>query len=215
MDKVTKIYREIERLRLKVMGVKTDFAAGQKAVLTELLGFIEESQKEPLKIKKGCKYRSICNVTNNDTGSISFVAGKIYVAPEDDTLVSEENGWLCDLSENASNFELVEEPASEDLEEAIGEYCSNPENFITYIDVGFKQSPIKKDDIPLIIEAIKFGANWQKEQMMSNAVGGHATFEFYGFEGKTYGTIAHDPICLDDLGLKDTDKCKLIITKED
>jgi len=65
---------------------------------------------------------------------------------------------------------LQDEPIIEDLEEAIGEYCSNPENFITYIDVGFKQSPIKKDDIPLIIKAIKFGANWQKEQMMKKAV---------------------------------------------
>lgn len=57
-----------------------------------------------------------------------------------------------------------EEPVSEDLEEEIGKYCSNPENFITYIDVGFKQSPIEKDDIPLIIKAIKFGANWQKHK---------------------------------------------------
>lgn len=50
MDKVTKIYREIERLRLKVMGVKTDFAAGQKAVLTELLGFIEQQNELPTSV---------------------------------------------------------------------------------------------------------------------------------------------------------------------
>lgn len=56
------------------------------------------------------------------------------------------------------------EPVSEDLEEEIGKYCSNPENFITYIDVGFKQSFVEKDDIPLIIKAIKFGANWQKHK---------------------------------------------------
>lgn len=67
---------------------------------------------------------------------------------------------------------LQEEPVSKDLEEAIGKYCSNPDNFITYIDVGFKQSPIKTDDIPLIIKAIEFGANWQKEQMMAKAVDG-------------------------------------------
>lgn len=58
-----------------------------------------------------------------------------------------------------------EEPVSEDLDIAIGEYCSNPENFITYIDVGFKQSPIKNDDIPLIIKAIEFGANWQLNKL--------------------------------------------------
>jgi len=103
---------------------------------------------------------------------------------------------------------MMEEHVSEDLEEAIGEYCSNPDNFATWI--GGKET----DDIPLIIKAIKFGANWQKEQMMKKAVDGHATFEFYGIEGKAYGTIAHYPICLDDLGLKDTDKCKIIIIKE-
>ncbi len=47
MDAVTKIYREIERLRLKVMGLKSDFAVGQKAVLTELLGFIEQQNERP------------------------------------------------------------------------------------------------------------------------------------------------------------------------
>ncbi len=63
-----------------------------------------------------------------------------------------------------------EDSVSEDLEEAIGEYCSNPDNFITYIDVGFKQSPIKKDDIPLIIKAIKFGAKWKEQQMIKDSV---------------------------------------------
>lgn len=50
MDTVTKIYREIERLRLKVMGLKSDFAGGQKAVLTELLGFIESQNELPTSV---------------------------------------------------------------------------------------------------------------------------------------------------------------------
>lgn len=65
---------------------------------------------------------------------------------------------------------LQEEPVSDDLDIAIGEYCSNPDNFITYIDVAFAYRSEQKDDIPLIIKAIKFGANWQKQQMMKNAV---------------------------------------------
>ena len=65
---------------------------------------------------------------------------------------------------------LTQEPVSEDLDEEIGKYCSNPENFITYIDVGFRQSPIKKDDIPLIIKAIRFGALWQKQQDKSKVL---------------------------------------------
>lgn len=74
---------------------------------------------------------------------------------------------------------LPEEPVSEDLEKEIGKYCSNPENFITYIDVGFKQSPIEKDDIPLIIKAIKFGAKWQKEQLMKDAISAKVTEIYY------------------------------------
>ena len=100
------------------------------------------------------------------------------------------------------------EPVSEDLEEEIGKYCSNPENFITYIDVGFKQSPIEKDDIPLIIKAIKFGANWQKQQLMKEAVSGHVGQTINGMlralSDETFG----------DMGFMAGDKVKLIIIKE-
>lgn len=72
-------------------------------------------QEEHVRIKKGCKYRCLSDIQNTDTGAISFFKDKIYSAPEDNTLVSEENGWLCDTSENSSNFELVEEPASKSM----------------------------------------------------------------------------------------------------
>ncbi len=135
-DKVQKIKEWIGKKQDGLMDANGNFrsAADEDSynTLCSLDAYIDTLQKEPVKIKKGCKYRSIRNVTNIDTGNISFVAGKIYVAPEDDTLVSEENGWLCDLSENASNFVLVEEPASEDLEDAAEKFiqehtrtCSN------------------------------------------------------------------------------------------
>ena len=76
----------------------------------DTLNFIDSMQEEPARIKKGCKYRCLSDMQNTDTGAISFFKDKIYSAPKDDTLVSEENGWLCDISENYSNFELVEEP---------------------------------------------------------------------------------------------------------
>ena len=68
---------------------------------------------------------------------------------------------------------LKEEPVSEDLDFVIGWYCSNPDNFATWI--GGKEN----DDIPLIIKAIKFGANWQKEQIMAKAIDAHC----FGFQG--------------------------------
>lgn len=66
---------------------------------------------------------------------------------------------------------MDDEPVSEDLEEAIGEYCSNPDNFATWI--GGKEN----DDIPLIVKAIKFGANWQKKQILDCNTTLQRTFE--------------------------------------
>ena len=48
IDKVQKIREEVKRLREKIMGIRTDFADGQKSVLTELLAFIDTLQKEPV-----------------------------------------------------------------------------------------------------------------------------------------------------------------------
>lgn len=66
---------------------------------------------------------------------------------------------------------MQDEPVSEDLDTAIGEYCTNPDNFISYIDTGFAYRSEQKDDIPLIIKAIKFGAKWQKEHLWKPADG--------------------------------------------
>jgi hypothetical protein len=47
-DKVHKIREEVERLRVEVMGIRTDFADGQKSVLTKLLAYIDSLQEEPV-----------------------------------------------------------------------------------------------------------------------------------------------------------------------
>lgn len=59
---------------------------------------------------------------------------------------------------------IANKPVSEDLEEAIGEYCSNPDNFATWIGGD------ETDDIRLIIKAIEFGAQWKEQQLMAKAV---------------------------------------------
>ena len=55
---------------------------------------------------------------------------------------------------------------------------------------------------------------WQKQQMMAKAIDGDITFDYYGEDDKTYGCIAHDSFCLEDFGLKDRDKVKMILIKE-
>lgn len=65
----------------------------------------------------------------------------------------------------------------------------------------------------------KFVDSMQEEptiqQMMKNAKDGVITFDYYGDNDKIYGCIAHDSFSLEELGLKDGDKVKLIIIKED
>lgn len=63
--------------------------------------------------------------------------------------------------------------------------------------------------------AVEIAREEVRQQMMKDAVDGLVTFEYYGNDNKTYGCIAHDPICLDDVGVKDTDKVKIILIKED
>lgn len=65
-----------------------------------------------------------------------------------------------------------------------------------------------------IVKTFRVGAKWQKQQMMKNAKEGVITFDYYGDDDKTYGCIAHDSFSLEELGLKDGDKVKLIIIKE-
>ena len=66
-----------------------------------------------------------------------------------------------------------------------------------------------------IFDTAEHFAKWQKEQIMAKAVEGDITFDYYGDDDKTYGCIAHDSFCLEDFGLEDRDKVKVIVIKED
>lgn len=57
--------------------------------------------------------------------------------------------------------------------------------------------------------------NDYEQQMIKETKDGVITFDYYGDNDKIYGCIAHDSFCLEELGLKDGDKVKLIIIKED
>ena len=106
---------------------------------------------------------------------------------------------------NLSNVERTvkdwKEPASEDLEQTSKEYALNN---TPYDDCAEEMQ-----------EAFKAGAKWKKEQLMSEAIEGDITFDYYGDDDKTYGCIAHNSFCLEDFGLKDRDKVKVIVIKED
>ena len=98
MDKLEKLRKEIERLGRKVMGVRTDFADGQKGVLTELLSFIDSMQKE-------CKFKVGDRIRLQGTTAIGDVITNIYTAEDDKVYFEFENSddALADL-----DWELVE-----------------------------------------------------------------------------------------------------------
>lgn len=89
---------------------------------------------------------------------------------------------------------LQKEPVSEDLEEAANEYAK---------DYLFTPKPQRAPNIHFIN-----GANWQKQQMMKNAVSGHVGQTINGMlralSDETFG----------DVGFTAGDKVKLIILKE-
>lgn len=57
-------------------------------------------------------------------------------------------------------------------------------------------------------------AKWQKQQMIKDAADGVITFDYYK-DDKAYGCVAHDSFCLEERGLRDCDKVKIIVVKED
>lgn len=155
-----------------------DMAHEDKRVqVDKAMAEVEEKAKAFTEAHKGeSSEQLLAEMRGEDSVSEDFeIALKKKVREAQGWTYIEEEGGECPLNEEFGADDLEEfamwgadwvrnnkkEPVSEDLEEEIGKYCSNPENFITYIDGGFKQSPIEKDDIPLIIKAIKFGAKWQ------------------------------------------------------
>lgn len=144
-----------------------------------------------------------------------------------------EEGYITDAkivreSINLMNGEKVpmatmdEESVSEDLGEYINELSKQfPEvSFAKLSRIAVRVSKWQKQQDQSTIElaedhAMLAGMEKMKEQMMAKAIDGDVTFDYYGNDDKAYGCIAHDSFCLEDFGLKDRDKVKMILIKED
>ena len=95
-------------------------------------------------------------------------------------------------------------------------HCNSITNEQAELEQGFIDQHLDKyDRMPTFLDAIEYGMRLQKEQMMAKAIDGDITFDYYGDDDKTYGCIAHDSFCLEDFGLEDRDKVKVIVIKED
>lgn len=81
-----------------------------------------------------------------------------------DHYTDDDRKVLCEGCEEECEYAQKEEPVSEDLEEAAKHYLYSN---ILYDDV-YVGNPTDKD----CIEMFKAGANWQKQQMMKDAITG-------------------------------------------
>jgi hypothetical protein len=80
--------------------------------------------------------------------------------------------------------------------------------FFGYIESNYTKEPQVKESAE-----IERDKETCKENGNSLTLDGVITFDYY--EGdKAYGCVAHDSFCLDDWGLKDMDKVKILILKK-
>ena len=118
--------------------------------------------------------------------------------------VSEQN--LSNVERTVKNWK--EEPVSEDLEEACEQLAENARKRKAETSSPFfSQTDYRQGVID--------GAQWKNEQMIANAIDGVVIFDYYDSGDKIYGCVAHDSFCLENFGLKDRDKVKVIVIKED
>ena len=95
-------------------------------------------------------------------------------------------------------------------------HCDSITNEQAELEQGFIDQHLDKyNRMPTFLDAIEYGMKLHKKQLMKDAMEGVITFDYYGDGDKTYGCVAHDSFCLEDLGLKDTDKVKIVFIKED
>lgn len=127
---------------------------------------------------------------------------------------------LDDISEFIDS--LQKEPVSEDLEYASEKYAcrfssskyGHDKIKATFKD-GAKWQSKKEQDIIETAEDHAFlaGANWQKGQMMKDAVDADAVFDYYDNQNRLYVSILATDVLAKKYSLKDGDKLKIIIIK--
>lgn len=168
-DKVQKIREEVARIQLYT----------QSEVLKQVLDYIDEVEKEPVSsIWHGAGEPPIIDKTflliaPNGNSSLCLWGGKelhsVTIGGGHSVLCRGDiYSYIDDLLnlDNSCNFgkNLQEEPVSEDLEKAEKEWLT-PQLDKSYADYGeTKMMELTCFDGYAMLDAIEFGAKWQKEQ---------------------------------------------------
>jgi hypothetical protein len=171
--------------------------------------------------EKLLKLRKLADAMYYSAQYLTTVASKLHKAMDEyhQFIINEyhkEEPSIPDIVDEHYWEMLGEDSISEDMWEASKQYALR-QVFASTDAVMTEQAylSLKLFSGFEIAVAHKDGANWQRQQMMKNAKDGVITFDYYGDNDKIYGCIAHDSFSLEELGLKDGDKVKLIIIKED
>ena len=155
MDKVQKIREEVEKLKLCTMDEHMKFysevAEAEYNALCKVEKAIDSLQEEP-KFKTGDRIKPVDSCLGSPR-TIVDICNSWYVTDQGTLDFEYEDNW-----------EAVEEPVSEDLEEASKEWLI-PQLDKSYANYGeTKMMGLTHFDGYAMLDAIEFGAKWQKEQ---------------------------------------------------
>lgn len=233
-DKVQKIREEVQRLFNHVKDSDFESDSGAFYYLKDLLEFVDSLQEEKVpKFKVGDTVRYKFNNICTKPRTIAEICGLSHYIDKD--------GNRMDMAYTDANFEFVEEPVSEDLNTAAKEYannitekigyrlqlrravcfgaqwkeeqfeknrlehCNNITNEQAELEQGFVDQHLDKyDRMPTYLDAIEYGMRLQKEQMMEQTIDGIARPD----DSELWCD-------LDSFNLKDGNKVKVIIIKEE
>ena len=212
MDKVKKIREEVKKLHgnpYYMMAVK------------DVLAIIDPLQEEPVSEdleEAAIDYDSYRPALYGEDDEGDYVE---YIEVRKDAFIAGANWQKEQFEKNRlthCDAQTEEEAEIErDFVMSIIEKEHRQPTFDDAIKYGMR---LKEKEMQSTIElaedhAMLAGMEKMKDEMMAKAVDGVVAFDYYGDDDKTYGLIAHDSFCLEDFGLKDTDKVKMILIKED
>lgn len=208
-DKVQKIREEVERLMCELIqekekGFGSDADDACILELQNILTYIDSLQEEKKvpKFKVGDTVRYKFNNICTKPRTIAEICGLSHYIDKD--------GHRMDMAYTDVNFELVEEPVSDDLEKEIERYFKN-----------WYEPPYSEDRGNVDAVAKHFAA-WQMQQLTKNVVLETEVLRDSDGDGveipyESWLTLANTeiPELPESLGLKEGDNVKVIIIKED
>lgn len=234
-DIVQKIREAVEKLKSQLLrGACSSQVAMEtrckEEAYNEVLAILDTMQEEPV-----CIWHDKGEEPDRDRQVMIYLSGFCYVVfyhRKDKRFYSSGNSkfYLCEVDKwayvddllNLSNVQRTvknrKEPVSEELGKAsmeFAKYFGEWDYAIPCFQAGAKWQKEQDQETIEVAEdhAMLAGRMQMKEEMMAKAIDGDITFDYYGNDDKIYGCIAHDSFCLEDFGLKDTDKVKVIVIR--